>query len=78
MSSRTVSIELTEPVMARVDALAPDTERSRTRVVTDALDRLLQLEAWQIEDIKAGLREAEAGEFASEAEVAEVFTRCRA
>ena len=75
MSSRTLSIELPEPVFAQVDALARDTDRSPARVVSDALERLLALEAWQIDDIKAGLLEAEAGEFASEAEVAEVFAR---
>lgn len=75
MSSRTLSIELPEPVFAQVDALARDTARSPARVVSDALERLLALEAWQIGDIKAGLLEADAGEFASEAEVAEVFAR---
>lgn len=75
MSSRALSIELSEPVLAQVDALARDTARSPARVVAEALERLLALEAWQIEDIKAGLQEAEAGEFASESEVAEVFAR---
>lgn len=75
MSSRTLSIELPEPVFAQVDALARDTARSPARVVVEALERLLALEAWQIEDIKAGLLEAEAGEFASESDVAEVFAR---
>lgn len=75
MSSRTLSIELPEPVFAQVDALARETARSPARVVSEALERLLALEAWQIEDIKAGLLEAEAGEFSSEAEVAAVFAR---
>lgn len=75
MSSRTLSIELPEPVFAQVDALARDTARSPARVVSDALEQLLALEAWQVEDVRAGLREAEAGEFASEHEVTEVFAR---
>ena len=75
MSSRTLSIELPEAVFSQVDALARDTARGPARVVSEALEQLLALEAWQVEDIKAGLREAETGEFASEAEVAEVFAR---
>ena len=75
MSSRTLSIELPEAVFSQVDALARDTARSPARVVSEALEQLLAREAWQGEDIKAGLREAETGEFASEAEVAEVFAR---
>ncbi|RZL38234.1 MAG: hypothetical protein EOP35_06290 [Rubrivivax sp.] len=73
MTSRTLNIELPEPVFAQVDALARETARSPARVVSEALERLLALEAWQIEDIKAGLAEADAGEFASDAEVATVF-----
>jgi RHH-type transcriptional regulator, rel operon repressor / antitoxin RelB len=75
MSSRTVSIELPEPVFAQVNALARDTARTPARVLSEALERLLALEAWQVEDIQTGLTEADAGEFATEAEVAEVFQR---
>jgi predicted transcriptional regulator len=44
-------------------------------VAADAVQGFLALDSWQIADIEAGLRDADAGDFASEAEVTEVFAR---
>ena len=38
----------------------------------------IETQEWQIADIKRGLKEADAGDFASDAEVEAVFTRWRA
>ena len=38
-------------------------------VVNRALEVFVESEAWQIEEIKRGLAEADAGEFATDAEV---------
>ncbi len=75
MNTRTLNLELSEAVVDRIEALARETTRTPGRVVSDVLERLLALEAWQVDDIKAGLAEAEAGEFASDAEVKSVFAR---
>ena len=39
-------------------------------VVNPALEAFVESESWQIEEIKRGLAEADAGEFATDAEVA--------
>jgi len=39
------------------------------------LSAYLQTEQWQVQDIQAGLSEADRGEFASDAEVEAVFKR---
>ncbi|NEO51863.1 MAG: CopG family transcriptional regulator [Okeania sp. SIO3B5] len=46
-------------------------------VEDDANNDYLQLQEWQVEHIKEGLRQADAGEFASEEEVAAALARWR-
>lgn len=75
MSSRTLAIEVPEPLLEQVEALSRGTARSRDEVVIAALKGYVAVETWQLEDIRAGLREADAGEFASHKEVKAVFAR---
>ena len=44
-------------------------------LVADAIRAYIELHEWQISEIEAGIREADAGEFASQAEVEAVFAR---
>ena len=42
---------------------------------TEAVSSEIKLWRWQVHQIKEGLREADAGDFASDAEVAAVFAK---
>ena len=53
------------------------TDRDVSVVIEEAVNAYLDLHAWQREHIEEGSRQADAGEFASEAEVGEAFARCR-
>jgi predicted transcriptional regulator len=53
----------------RLDRLAAATARSKSVVAADAIRAYLDLYEWQVNEIRAGLREADAGDFASDAEV---------
>ena len=46
-------------------------------VENDTSDDRLQVQEWQVEHIKEGLRQADAGEFASDEEVAAALARWR-
>jgi predicted transcriptional regulator len=46
-------------------------------VLNEAIDAYLDVQEWQIQHIQEGMRQAEAGEFASDAEVAAAFSRWR-
>jgi predicted transcriptional regulator len=46
-------------------------------VINRALETFVEFEACHIEEIKRGLAEADAGEFASEAEVGAMFEKWR-
>ncbi len=53
----------------RLERMAEATSRSKSWLATDALGRYLELEKWQIAETQTGLRESDAGDFASNAEV---------
>lgn len=64
---------MAEALTVRLDAeskkplekLASATSRSESGVAADAIRAFLDLNDWQIEEIMAGLKEADAGDFAT-------------
>ena len=52
-------------------------DRDRSYLLNEAIDAYLEVHQWQIRHIQEGIREADAGEFASEAQVAAAFARRR-
>ena len=61
----------------RLDSLAAIVGRSSNQVIVDALQWYLGEEAWQLQEIRSGLAEADTGIFATPEEVEAVFTRYR-
>ncbi len=77
MSERTTTMTVRVPMQLKeqLDQLAQRTARSKSWLAADAIRAYIELHEWQISEIEAGIREADAGEFASQAEVEAVFTR---
>jgi predicted transcriptional regulator len=75
--STALSVRLSDEMKERLNSLAAIVGRSRHHVILDALQRYLDEEAWQREEIRAGLGEADAGALATPEEVEAVFTRYR-
>jgi predicted transcriptional regulator len=71
----TVRVELR--IRKDLDGIAAALERDRSHVVNEALRAYIDVHQWQIDHIRQGLREANAGRFASEAEVKRVRSRLR-
>ena len=69
-----VTIQLDDKVLGELDALAK-IERSREDLLGEAIADYLACQQWQVEEIEAGLAEADRGEFASDEEVAAVFAK---
>ena len=55
--------------------LAAATNRSKSFLAAEPLERYLELEAWQIKEIKQALKEADAGEFASDKDLAKAIKK---
>ena len=65
----TMTVRLPETLVRRLEQLAMATERSRSWIALDAIRRYVELEEGQIREIEAGIREADAGDFATDEEV---------
>jgi predicted transcriptional regulator len=74
-SMTTVSTRIDQEISSKLDMLAKTTDRSRSWLLADALRRYIDEESWQISAIEEGVREANAGNFASQSEVKGTFAR---
>jgi RHH-type rel operon transcriptional repressor/antitoxin RelB len=61
MRSTSISVKLPEPTKARLDHLARATHRSRSSLITTAVEEMLSVEEWQIKGIREALVEADSG-----------------
>jgi RHH-type rel operon transcriptional repressor/antitoxin RelB len=70
-----MTVEVPLEVKQRLESLARATDQSEAHLATEAISSYIELQEWQIRQIEEGLREADAGDFASDEEVAAVFAR---
>lgn len=75
--SSTMTVRLRKDTKARLEKLAAATNRSRSFLAAEAIRDYVELNEWQVGEIRKGLREADRGEFASEAEVKRFFAGWR-
>ena len=68
-----VSVRLAEDVTQQLELLATATGRKKSFLVAEAIDAYLAQEAWQVQEVHAALKEADAGDFADAAAVADTF-----
>jgi predicted transcriptional regulator len=71
------TIRIDDETLAKLDALAADTDRSRSWLAAKAIENYVELNAWQIARIKEGIAQADRGEFASEDDVEQIFGKYR-
>ena len=69
------TVRLPDDVTEKLDALAAKLDRSRSYVAAQAIGDFVAREEWQLADIEAGVREADKGDFATEAEVAATIAK---
>jgi predicted transcriptional regulator len=74
-TTKTLNVRLPEHVYNQLEKLAQSTERTKSFLAVNALTNYLNVEAWQIEDIKSSLVEADSGEFATNAAVSQFFAK---
>ena len=77
MNRETISFRLETGKKEKLDAVAATLDRDRSYLLNQAVDAYLEVHHWQIEHIRKGIRQADAGKFASKAEVAAAFDRRR-
>ena len=75
MKSATVSAKLEPSVAEKLDLLAKATARSRSFLVAQAIETYVKDQAWQIQAIQEGIKEADRGNFATDKEVKKAFKK---
>lgn len=75
MKQTNVSFRTDTRKLASLDALATALDRDRSYLLNEAITAYLELYQWQVQHIKEGIRQANAGEFATDREVAQALKR---
>jgi len=75
MTTKTINVRLPETLYNQLEELAKATARTKSFLTIDALTNYVERESWQIRDIHDGIKEADAGEFATDDQVNAVFAK---
>lgn len=75
MSTEAFTVRTDHKKLKKLDKLADQMERSRNYVVNQAIDQLLEVHAWQVERTKEGIKAADEGRFATDAETERIFNK---
>lgn len=75
MGTEAFSVRTDRKKVKQLDKLAKQQDRSRNYLVNQAIDQLLELHAWQDERVKEGIKSADAGRFAGDAEMVRIFNK---
>ena len=73
--SVTITIRLETELKDRLDQLAEATHRSKSFLAAQAIRGFVELNEWQIQETATALNEADAGDFADDQEVKNVFAK---
>lgn len=77
MDKQTVSFRLDAATLRDLDALADSLDRDRTYLLNEAVSAYLDVQRWHVEQIKAGLREANIGRLIDHREIRKRVRRWR-
>lgn len=75
MESSVLTLRLANDTKDKLDKLATATHRSKSFLAAEAINRYLEIEAWQIAEIEQALVEADKGDFASDEQVTALATK---
>ena len=76
--SSTMTVRIDEEMKARLEKLAGATQRSKSFLAAQAIQEFIEINEWQIREVRAALKEAAAGDFATDAEVASIAKKWKA
>lgn len=68
--STTMTIRIEDEVKERLDRLADSTNRSKSYLAAEAIRAFVETNEWQVAEIRQAITEADAGDFASDKEIA--------
>lgn len=72
---RSLTVRLPAELHSKLEQLAKATGRTKSFYAVEALQERLELDLWQIEQTKQAIKEADAGDFATPAELQAVLSK---
>lgn len=76
--SATVTLRLDDAIKDKLEKLAESTHRSRSFLAAEAIKAYVESNEWQIAEIQQAVQEADAGDFATEAQLRAVKDKWKA
>ncbi len=73
--SSTMTIRLDDSIKSRLEDLAQATHRSKSFLAAEAIQKYIDINEWQVQEIQEAIEEADRGDFATEKEVTNVFDK---
>ena len=73
--SSVLTLRLDAKLKSQLDRLSKSMNRSRSFVAAQAIQEYVSVNEWQINEIKKGIAEADAGDFVSEKEMQQTIRR---
>jgi len=73
--SEVMTIRVDRKTKARLEKLAKAMDRTKSFIAAEAIRAYIDLNEWQVQEIKAALKEADAEDFASEEDVQAVMKK---
>jgi predicted transcriptional regulator len=73
--STILTLRVDEKLKKKLDKLAKSTQRSRSFLAAEAIRDYVELNEWQIKEIKKAIKQADAGDFATDEEVEAMFKK---
>jgi RHH-type transcriptional regulator, rel operon repressor / antitoxin RelB len=77
MEKQTISFRLDSEKVSALDALADALDRDRTFLLNEAVAAYLDVQQWQIEHVKAAVRQADAGRLLEHEQVKKMAAKWR-
>ena len=78
MTSATMTVRLDEKIKVRLGKLAGLTKRSKSFLAAEAISKYLEMQEWQLKEIKKGIAEADSGQLVDHSIVAKHWESKRA
>lgn len=77
MEKQTVSFRLDSDKVRALDTVAEALDRDRSYLLNEAVESYLEVQQWHIEQIKAGVRQADRGKLIDHSDVKRMAARWR-
>lgn len=78
MTSATMTVRLDDRLKVRLDKLAGLTHRSKSFLAAEAISKYLEIQEWQINEIKKGISEADSGQLVDHSSIVKYWEKKRA